>query len=99
MHFGAKTLAHRRQMYRGAIHVLKKYYGYAPYNQIYGYCCALLDKRDGFFEPVPASVGKFLLSAAYGSWKNGRHLLRFWRECLREGIGALQRGSWPPAAK
>jgi glycosyltransferase involved in cell wall biosynthesis len=95
MHRGAKTLRDRSQMYRGAIQVLKRHYGYAPYNQVYGYCCSLVDKRDGFFEPVPPSAGKYLLSVAYGSFKNSRHLLRFWRECLTEGVGALRRGSWP----
>jgi glycosyltransferase involved in cell wall biosynthesis len=95
MHRGAKTLRHRRAVYKHAIRVVKAHYGYVPYCHIYGYCCSLLDKRDGFFEPVPPSLAKYLLSLAYGSYQNVRYLPRFWREGLREGVGALRRGVWP----
>jgi hypothetical protein len=34
-------------------------YGDAPDTHIYGYCRALLDRRDGFFESVPPSLLKY----------------------------------------
>jgi glycosyltransferase involved in cell wall biosynthesis len=94
MHRGAKTLRDRRKTYYGTVEVLKRYYGYVPFKDIYGYCCSLLDERDGFFEPVPPSAGKYILSVAYGSYQNLRRLPRFWKECLTEGIGAWRRGAW-----
>lgn len=95
MHPGSKTLRHRKAVYQHAVQVVKYHYGYVPFCHVYGYCCALLDRRDGFFEPVPPSIAKHLLSLAYGSWQNLRHLPRFWKEWSEEGIKALRRGAWP----
>lgn len=95
MHLGAKTLRHRRAVYRGNIRVVRRHFGYVPYPHIYGYACSLADSRDGFFEPVPPSLVKYLLSLVLGSAINRRHLVRFWREALKEGWGAVQRGAWP----
>lgn len=95
MHFGAKTLRYRRTMNWASVEVTKKHFGYAPFRYVYAYCCSLLDKRDGFFEPVPASIAKYALSLCVGSFVNARHLLRYWKESLLEGTGALKRGAWP----
>lgn len=95
MHRGTKTLRNRRAVHRDIINVAKAHYGYVPFCHIYGYCCSLLDKRDGFFEPVPPSLAKYLLSLAYGSYQNLWHLPRFWKERLRDGICALRRVAWP----
>src|SRR5579864_6459529 len=54
MHGGSKTLRQRAAVFKASIDLLKAHYGYAPYAHIYGYCCALLDRRDGFFEPLHA---------------------------------------------
>ena len=85
MHYGSKTLSVRREVYKAGIVVLMRHYGYAPFDLIYGYCCSVLDKRDGFFEPVPPSVAKYLLSLLYGSYENRRHPLRFWKEWFHVG--------------
>lgn len=95
MHPGAKTLRHRAAVYRGNIRVLRKHFSYVPFRHIYGYACSLLDSRDGFFEPVPPSLTKYLLSLVIGSRVNSRHLRRFWSEALGEGFEALRRGVWP----
>lgn len=95
MHPGAKTLRHRRAVYRGNIRVVRQYFDYVPYPHIYGYACSLADSRDGFFEPVPPSLLKYVLSLLLGSAINRRHLFRFWREALKEGWGAVRRGVWP----
>jgi glycosyltransferase involved in cell wall biosynthesis len=89
MHSGSKTLRERRAVFKAGIDVLKFHYGYAPYAYIYGYCSSLLDKRDGFFEPVPPSLVKYALSLAYGSLQNHRHLLRFWKEWFEQGSPRL----------
>lgn len=95
MHAGSKTFQRRRAVYKAGIQVVKRHYGYVPYPHVYGYCCSLLDKRDGFFEPVPPSLPKYLLSLGYGTWTNFPHVLRFWRESVQEGLSAVRRGAWP----
>ncbi len=90
MHAGAKTLRQRSAIYKAGIKVVKKHYGYVPFPWVYGYCCSLLDKRDGFFEPVPPSPGKYLLSLACGSYENAGHLPRYWKEWLAAGWKKLK---------
>ena len=85
MHSGAKTLGQRSAVYKAGIKVVKRHYGYVPFPLVYGYCCSLLDKRDGFFEPVPPSPAKYLLSLLCGSYENAEHLPRFWKEWLEAG--------------
>ena len=85
MHDGSKTLRERAAVFAASIAVLKTHYGYAPYSQIYGYCCARLDRRDGFFEPVSPSLLKYGAALLYGSLQNHRHLTRFWKEWLEQG--------------
>jgi glycosyltransferase involved in cell wall biosynthesis len=99
MHPGARTLAERRGVYRSNIAILKRHYGYAPFPVIYAYCCSLLDKRDGFFEPVPPSLAKYLSSLACGSYHNLRHLARYWREWLAAGVDAWRRRVWRRPAR
>jgi hypothetical protein len=82
-------------VYKSAIQVVKAHYWYVPYCHIYSYCCSLLDTRDGFFQPVPPSFAKYVLSLAYGSSQNVRYLPKFWKEWLHAGIDALRRGAWP----
>lgn len=85
MHGGSKTLRERAGVFKASIAVLKTHYGYAPYSQIYGYCCARLDRRDGFFEPVPPSLLKYGAALIYGSLQNRGQLRRFWKEWLEQG--------------
>lgn len=89
MHAGSKTFTDRRLVYKKGIEVVKTHYGYAPFPLIYGYCCSLLDKRDGFFEPVPPSPAKYLLSLVYGSYENVQQLPRFWKDWWKAGWNKL----------
>ena len=91
MHAGSRTLNERRRVYRSNITLLKRHYGYAPFPVIYGYCCSLLDGRDGFFEQVPPSPAKYLSSLVCGSYHNIRHMPRFWRDWLLAGLHACRR--------
>src|SRR5207245_3566603 len=85
----SNSLRERRSVFKAGINLLNAHYGYVPYAYIYGYCSSLLDKRDGFFEPVPPSLVKYALSLAYGSFQNPRHLLRFWKEWFEQGSPRL----------
>jgi glycosyltransferase involved in cell wall biosynthesis len=96
MHRGSKTFRCRVRVCQERIQVLQRHYGYAPFSSIYGYCCARLDSRDGFFEPVPPSLPKYALSWLLGSRQNWRHLFRFWGECARAGLDAWRRQAWRP---
>ena len=89
MHRGSKTLRERAGVFKASIDVLKAHYDYAPFSHVYGYCCALVDRRDGFFEPVPSSLFKYGLALLYGSLRNPRHLRRYWKEWLEQGSPRL----------
>jgi glycosyltransferase involved in cell wall biosynthesis len=97
MHRGSKTLRERAGVFKASIDVLKAHYGYAPFSHVYGYCCALVDRRDGFFEPVPPSLFKYGLALLYGSLRNPRHLRRYWREWLEQGSPRLS-AKWKGAS-
>ena len=94
MHRGSKTFRYRRAVYREQLEVLRRHYGYAPFPNVYGYCCSLLDDRDSFFQPVPPSLSKYALTGLVGSCRNWRHPLRFWREYARAGLDAWRRKAW-----
>lgn len=83
MHRGAKSLRDRRKVYKEHLKVVHRHFGYAPVSSVYGYSCALLDRRDGFFEPVPPSLAKCVLAGLIGLWWNRRHPIRFWAESWR----------------
>ncbi len=78
-----KTLGQRRRVFREALSVLKRHYGYVPFEWIYAYTAFLIDHRDQFFEPLRPSLTKLLASLAVGvGWNRGR-ALRFLREWVR----------------
>jgi len=85
MHSGSKTLRQRAAVFKASVDLLKYHYGYAPFTHVYGYCSALVDHRDGFFEPLPPSLFKYGLALLYGSFRNSRQLRRFWKEWLEQG--------------
>ena len=89
MHRGSKTLRERTLTFKGNVEITKAHYGYVPYTHIYGYCASRLDKRDGFFEPIPSSLTKYAFSLVYGSLQNRRHLWRYWREWFERGSPRL----------
>ncbi len=89
MHRGAKTLRQRAAVFKASVDLLKHYYGYAPFAHVYGYCSALVDPRDGFFDPVPPSLLKYAFALLYGSFRNPRQLRRFWKEWFELGSPRL----------
>ncbi len=80
MHSGNKTLGRRSEVFAESIRVLKRHYGYVPFQWVYGDCCYLLDHRDQFRAPLRPSVFKYLLSLPVGCWHNPGQLGRFFRE-------------------
>ncbi|MGB9612543.1 MAG: glycosyltransferase family 2 protein [Bryobacteraceae bacterium] len=77
MRRGSKTLGERKQVFREAIRVVKRHYGYAPFEWVYCYTAFLVDHRDQFFEPLAPSVTKLLASLPVGLWINRSRPWRF----------------------
>jgi glycosyltransferase involved in cell wall biosynthesis len=76
-----KTVRLRRLGLAEILRISRRHRNYVPPNWVYGYCCSVLDKRDGFFEPYPTSVTKCAATLAYGSCLNLTSLFRYWRDC------------------
>jgi len=89
LHSGAKTVAQTAAAMRETIGVLKRHYGYAPYNWIYGYAHQRLTG-----EPLAATRPRMSFASAgralaLGFGYNWRHPIRYCRDVLataREGI-------------
>jgi glycosyltransferase involved in cell wall biosynthesis len=99
IHLQSKTVGGRRQAFREHIRVAKAHYGYAHFDVVYGYCQALLDRREGFFEPARPSKIRFAASLLLGCYVNRAHLPRFWKECKEEIASGIKKWMRPPDAK
>jgi glycosyltransferase involved in cell wall biosynthesis len=77
MHRANKTLAQRRRMFPETCRVLKRHYGYVPFQWIFAYTCFLVDKRDQFYKPLRLSLFKYGLSLPVGCWYNWRRMGRY----------------------
>lgn len=80
MHPSNKTLRNRREVYRESFGVLRRHYGYVPFNWVYSYAVWLRDGRDQFYEPLHPSTLAYCLSLPIGFWENRGHFLRYVRD-------------------
>lgn len=94
LHAGAKTVASQAEAMHETIEVLRRHYGYAPYNWVYGYAH---QRRSGQALAVErprlslASAGPALVLGMRYNW---RHPLRYCRDVLataREGMACAVR--------
>jgi len=83
MHDTNKSLQHRSQMFKESISILQRYFGYVPFQWVFGYTCYLVDGRDQFTRPIAPSFLKYCCSLPVGCWYNRSHPIRFVREWLR----------------
>ncbi len=83
MYRANKTLRNRVTTFRDTARVLKRHFGYVPYDTAYGYADAIVDRRDGFFEPIPPSPTIFLLAIVLGLYENPAQSGRVLSEALR----------------
>jgi glycosyltransferase involved in cell wall biosynthesis len=89
LHSGAKTVAQTATAMRETIGVLKRHYGYAPYNWIYGYAHQRLTGDSLATSPPRPSLASAGRALALGLGYNWRHPIRYCRDVLataREGI-------------
>lgn len=86
IHAAAKTMAETGLAMRETIEVLKRHYGYVPYNWLYGYGHQRLTSQPLAIEAPRPALSSFCLSVALGARYNWRHPLRYCRD-----IGATAR--------
>jgi glycosyltransferase involved in cell wall biosynthesis len=83
MHASNKSLGQRRAVFRETFRILKKHYGYVPFQWVYAYLCYRADGRDQFFEPFQPSMARYLESLPAGLLMNrsamGKYLAEWFR--------------------
>jgi glycosyltransferase involved in cell wall biosynthesis len=89
LHPASKTLAEMPAAMRETIELLRRHYGYVPYNWLYGYAHRL-GTRQALASAAPtASLASAFRSLAMGARYNWRHPFRFGMDVLttaREGL-------------
>lgn len=83
MHAENKSMQHRSVVYDEVFAMMKKYYGYVPFNWVHAYAGYMLEGKD-FFAPPTGSPRRTLLTLRVGLWENRRHWARFLREFTTE---------------
>jgi glycosyltransferase involved in cell wall biosynthesis len=83
MHRTNKSLGQRAGVFRETFRILRRHYGYVPFQWIYAYLCYRADGRDQFFEPFQPSVLRYLESLPKGLTENPSAMGRYFAEWLR----------------
>lgn len=97
MHLNNKTLSRRRESLLEIIQVVKKYFGYVPFNWLYRLEEASDGEYDGYFRKSPLSFSLCFRSLARWGWINRhkpRYILSFLKDCLfspQQHFGRLTR--------
>jgi glycosyltransferase involved in cell wall biosynthesis len=93
MHPENKSLQHREVVYGEVFGMMKKYYGYVPFNWVHAYAGYLLEGQDFFAQPA-GSPRRTLLTLRLGLWENRQHWLcflgEFTTEVLRLKVAAIR---------
>jgi glycosyltransferase involved in cell wall biosynthesis len=92
MHSRNKTLGSRREVYEETMRVLRRNYGYVPFEWVYGYTSFLIDRKDQYFETSQRTPLKVLLSLILGVFRNPWRPLRFIRDWMSHRSFAVSRG-------
>lgn len=80
MHAQNKSLQRRGVVYGEVFAMMKKYYGYVPFNWVHAYAGYLLEGKDYFFEGPSGSPRRTMLTLRVGLSENRRSWVRFLRE-------------------
>jgi len=94
LHAGAKTVAQQAAAMRETIQVLRRHYGYAPFNWVYGYFHNRRSRQALALAPPRLSLASAAPAVAWGLGCNWRHPIRYFRDVLgtaREGIACASR--------
>ena len=91
MHRGALTIHQRDGVFQASMALLKRHYGYVPFQWVFGYTAYLTDGRDQFFQPLQPSFRNYLAALPAGFRYNPRRRLRFFGEWLAVPFRAAAR--------
>jgi len=83
MHRTNKSLGQRAGVFRETFRILRRHYGYVPFQWIYAYLCYRADGRDQFFEPFQPSMLRYLESLPKGLAENPSAMARYFAEWFR----------------
>jgi glycosyltransferase involved in cell wall biosynthesis len=83
MHSSNKSLGQRNGVFKETFSILKRHYGYVPFDWIYSYLCYRADGRDQFFDALQPSVARYLQSLPLGLWTNRSAMPRYLWEWFR----------------
>jgi glycosyltransferase involved in cell wall biosynthesis len=83
MHTSNKSLGQRDEVFRETFQILRKHYGYVPFQWVYAYLCYRADGRDQFFEPLEPSVARYLKSLPAGLAMNRPAMGKYFAEWFR----------------
>jgi glycosyltransferase involved in cell wall biosynthesis len=83
MHASNKSLGQRDEVFRETFQILRKHYGYVPFQWVYAYLCYRADGRDQFFEPLEPSVARYLKSLPAGLAMNRPAMGKYFAEWFR----------------
>jgi len=83
MHRSNKSLGQRAGVFRETFRILRRHYGYVPFQWIYAYLCYRADGRDQFFEPFQPSMLRYLESLPKGLAENPSAMPRYFAEWFR----------------
>ena len=89
LHPASKTVGQMGPALLATIEVLKRHYGYVPFNWLYGYWHHRLSGQSLAVEKPRPALSSALLSIAWGVRYNWRHPARYCRDILstaREGL-------------
>ena len=94
IHEGSKTVYQMGPAMLATIEVLQHYYGYVPYNWLYGYCHYRLTGQPLAIERPRPSALSACLSIAFGARYNWRYPVRYCRDIIstaKEGLASGRR--------
>lgn len=89
LHATSKTMGETAAFLRETVEVLRRHYGYVPYNWLYGYAHQLGSGQPLALEKPRLAIGSAWRSLALGARYNWRHPLRFSLDVVataREGL-------------
>lgn len=83
MHRDNKSLGQRGPVFLETFRILRRHYGYVPFQWIYAYLCHRADQRDQFFEQLKPSMARYAESLPVGLWINRSAMARYLAEWFR----------------
>jgi len=95
LHADAKTVGQQSAAMWETIQLLRRHYGYAPFNWVYGYFHNRRSRQGLASEPPRLSLASAAPALAWGLGCNWRHPIRFFRDVLGTAMEGIACASQP----